>query len=605
MSSQSIHLMGKPRVVRDGNPVPAPKGRKVWALLAYLVLSEGVPTRERLAGLLFSEADDPLGALRWNIAELRRLLGDPQALRGEEAGLRFSQGTFVDVRAIMTGTWVEAVTVPGLGRDLLEGMNFSNSPAYEAWLLNERRHLHACSANVLRESVVSRVESGAARSALADAARLIEMNPLDESFQSLMIRAYMATGDRSAALKQFESCRNLFRRELGVDPGSSVRAAMETASERPRVATVGGRATALAQLDAGRAAMGAGAIETGLERLRRAASEAHDFGDPELETEVLVALGTALVHSAGGRGEEGAAVLHQAIATGSVEQNLLAASAHREIGYVETKRARYERAERWLYLALELARDDPSEQAAALAVLGICQSDTGRYEDAIENLTFSIDLAESVDDQKQIAYALCFLGRSHLLMGEIEAAGAALERAMAVAIEEAWTALLPLPEALLAEVDLIQGHHQAAEERFEHAFALGCQLADPCWEGLGARGIGLIKAGRGEIAAAVEWLDDARMRCTRLPDAYLWVQGFCLDALCAVGVDHEVAGTELWIDDLESFGGRTGIHEFVVRAYLHRHRRGDPSALGTARFLATDIENPVLRDLLGEPSAAS
>ena len=606
MLTQSIQLLGKPTIVRDAVSIPAPKGRKVWALLAYLVLAETPPTRERLAGLLFSEAEDPLGALRWNLAELRRLLGDPSVLRGEGAALRLNPGTFVDVRAIMSGTWVEAVRVPGLGRDLLEGMSFPNSPAFEAWLLNERRHLHACSANVLRESVVSRVESGAARSALADAAKLIEMNPLDESFQSLMIRAYVAAGDRDAAEQQFKACRELFLRELGVDPGPSVRAALESPGERAGVSTIGGKPAALAQLDAGRAAIAAGAIEAGLESLRRAATEARDYGDPELEAEALVALGTALVHSARGRGEEGAAVLHQAIAVVPPSgQSLLAASAHREIGYVEMKRARYERAERWLDKALELSMEDPSERAAALAFLAICRSDTGKYRDAIEKFTRSVELAESVDDQRQIAYALCFMGRSYLLMGEIDAAGAALDRAMTVALREAWTALLPLPEALIAEVDFIQGHRDRAEERFEHAFALGCQLSDPCWEGLGARGIGLIKASRGEIAVAVEWLDDARTRCTRLPDAYLWVQGYSLDALCEVGVEFAVAGAERWIDDLETFGGRTGIHEFVVRAYLHRHRQGNASALVTARLLGTDIENPSLRELLREPSSAS
>ncbi|HZA42111.1 MAG TPA: BTAD domain-containing putative transcriptional regulator [Actinomycetota bacterium] len=597
--------MGKPNVVRDGDPVPAPKGRKVWALLALLVLSEVPPTRERLAGLLFSEAGDPLGALRWNLAELRRLLGDPGVWRGEGAALRITPSTFVDVRAVMSGTWVEAIKLPGLGRDLLEGMNFPNSPALEAWLLNERRHLHACSANVLRESVVARVESGNAKTALADAAKLIEMNPLDESFQSLMIRAYVAAGDRDAALKQFESCRKLFQRELGVDPDPSVRAALDSPTREVRVSAIGGRAAARAMLDAGRAAIGAGAVETGLESLRRAASEAEDHGDPALEMEVLVALGTALVHSARGRGEEGAAVLHKAMATGSpTEHNLLAASAHREIGYVEMKRARYERAERWLSRALELSMDDPSEQAAALSVLGICRTDTGKYADAIDKLTSSLELAESIDDRRQIAYALCFLGRAHLLLGAVEAARTVLERALAVAVKEGWTALLPLPEALIAEVDFMQGHHAAAEERFEHAFALGCQLADPCWEGLGARGIGLIKARRGEVAAAVEWLDDARMRCTRLPDAYLWVRGYCLDALCAVGVEHGVGGTGRWIEDLESFGGRAGIHEFVVRAHLHRHQLGDGPALATARLLAAGIDNPALHDLLREPSEA-
>jgi hypothetical protein len=40
------------------------------------------------------------------------------------------------------------------------------------------------------------------------------------------------------------------------------------------------------------------------------------------------------------------------------------------------------------------------------------------------------------------------------------------------------------------------------------------------------------------------------------------------------------------------------MRELVVRAHVHRHRLGDPSALTTARMLATNIDNPALGPLL-------
>ena len=60
---------------RAGVPVDAPRGHKAWGLLAYLLRSRVPPSRERLATLLFPEADDPLGALRWTLSEVRRRLG--------------------------------------------------------------------------------------------------------------------------------------------------------------------------------------------------------------------------------------------------------------------------------------------------------------------------------------------------------------------------------------------------------------------------------------------------------------------------------------------------------------------------------------------------
>ena len=68
---------------RDGRVVVSPRGYKAWAVLAYLVLAERPVARGRLAGLVFGDADDPLGALRWTLAQLRRALGVPDALRGD------------------------------------------------------------------------------------------------------------------------------------------------------------------------------------------------------------------------------------------------------------------------------------------------------------------------------------------------------------------------------------------------------------------------------------------------------------------------------------------------------------------------------------------
>jgi hypothetical protein len=54
--------------------------------LAFLLLAERQPTRSRLASLLFAEADDPLRALRWCLAEVRRGLGPGAVLDGDLRG---------------------------------------------------------------------------------------------------------------------------------------------------------------------------------------------------------------------------------------------------------------------------------------------------------------------------------------------------------------------------------------------------------------------------------------------------------------------------------------------------------------------------------------
>ncbi len=86
--SLAIHLMGPPRVESDGADRPAPRGHKPWALLALLLLSSSSMSRQRLANLLFGDADDPLGSLRWNLAQVRRLLGPDVTLDGDPVRLQ-------------------------------------------------------------------------------------------------------------------------------------------------------------------------------------------------------------------------------------------------------------------------------------------------------------------------------------------------------------------------------------------------------------------------------------------------------------------------------------------------------------------------------------
>jgi hypothetical protein len=86
-----IRLLGRPEIERDGVVGLPPRGHKAWAVLAYLVLAERPVPRARLAGLVFADADDPLGALRWTLAQLRRALG-ADALCGDPLELALPSG---------------------------------------------------------------------------------------------------------------------------------------------------------------------------------------------------------------------------------------------------------------------------------------------------------------------------------------------------------------------------------------------------------------------------------------------------------------------------------------------------------------------------------
>ncbi|MDP9189675.1 MAG: SARP family transcriptional regulator [Actinomycetota bacterium] len=602
MSRLAIHLLGKPFVEKDGQAMPPPRGFKAWGLLAYLLRTEQPPTRGQLVSLLFSEADDPFAALRWNLSAVRRLLGVAE-LAGDPVRLTVPPGTSVDVETLSSGSWTEALAVPGMEGELLEGMSFTSSPAFDIWLVTERRHLEAAAEAVLREAALARLGAGDARGAADLATRLVRINPLDENFQVLLVRSLAATGDGDAAARQVARCTELLRRELGIDPSPALAEAARTVTASPTSGPVSGRAAAKAQLEAGEAAIKAGAIDAGLQCHRRALSDARAAGDEGLTAEALVALGAALVHAARGRDEEAAAALHEALAVAPrADLAWIGAAASRELGYVELLQGRYERAQGWLARAAELA-DDVAERGRIASLNGSVLSDTAHYGQASEQLRAALRLSSEARDGRQVAYILSMLGRVHLLRGDLSAAADALDESLETAEREHWAAFTPWPNALRGGVDLATGDTGAAAERYEHAYALGCQVGDPCWEGIAARGMGLVAAARGEVGKALEWLREARRRCRRLPDTYLWVEVYTLDALCSVAVAHDLPAAPAWIEELDSLAGRTGMRELAARAYLHRNGLGDDSALAAARVLAAGIDNPALAAILEPPPA--
>ncbi|HSL97529.1 MAG TPA: hypothetical protein VK831_03060, partial [Candidatus Deferrimicrobiaceae bacterium] len=318
-------------------------------------------------------------------------------------------------------------------------------------------------------------------------------------------------------------------------------------------------------------------------------------GDRGLLARVLAALGAALVHGVRGHDGEAARHLHEAASLAGESGDLeTVARAERELGYVEMLRGRYDRAERWLTDAADAGVGSAVESAWSRAVRAAALSDVGLHDRAITELADVLALARDRRLTQVEAWALTFLGRAQLLQGEHGAAMESLTAATAAAEAANWTSFVPLPQALLADALLAERAIDAAEAAYERAHALALQLDDPCWEGIAGRGLGLVAAERGDLDAAFTRLTDARRRCVRVPDAWLWVEAYCLDALAGLAVAADPARAEVWITDLETLAAKTGMREFVTRAYLHRARLGDESAKQAVAVLAAEIENPSL-----------
>jgi hypothetical protein len=119
---------------------------------------------------------------------------------------------------------------------------------------------------------------------------------------------------------------------------------------------------------------------------------------------------------------------------------------------------------------------------------------------------------------------------------------------------------------------------------------------------MAARGLALVAEASGEVERAFDVLADARTRCNRLADPYVWLDAYILDAQADLGRRHGHPDTKAFVDTLRTLASRTGMRELTVRAMLHAAALGQPGDAAAAVLLADDIDNPVLDVLVLEAS---
>ncbi len=551
-----IRLLGVPCAYRDGDRLSV-RGHKPWLLLALLLLHDRPMSREALQRLLFLDAADPAGALRWNLSQLRRLgvevVGDP-------VNATLSEGLGVDA-LMLRGRADRAVELPGLGEELLSGVRTEEDGDLSRWLEEERRHLARLAQDVRQEAALTLLGRGENERALDYARQVAATAPLDENASALLVRCLRACGRLGEAKTAAQEAADRLRRELGVEPTAALWSAVAAPMGGDR--RVSGPGAVVAQIEAGESAVSAGAIDTGLQALQGAVLAARALSDSPLLAKALVSLGSALIHGVRGVDQEGLAMLHEAdpltVASGDAE---LAVVVRREIGYVNFLRGSYDRAGHWF----DRARTAAGGRGAVGwidAYDGAAAADTGDEAKAERLLRSATESAREEQDLRLLAMGLTMQGRVLLLAGALEDAAGVLGEAVRTARSLKWTAFLSFPESLLAETHRRAGDLASGIDLAEHAYVLSEQVGDPCWEGLALRALGLLSIDSGDLAGGVATLEESPARCRQVPDTYRWVEMWGYAALVDVGQRHDLDSTDRWRELLRSQAGAMGMRPLL------------------------------------------
>jgi len=203
-------------------PVALPT-RKIESLLAYLALHPEPHAREKLAALIWGDSTDEQArnSLRNALSVLRKLLEDDLLIVDRET-VQLSPRFPLWADAVEFKKQADAfLASPTPALDEIELLLYRAdllADFYDEWILSEREQYRLLYLEVLsRLTQVARAQSEYPR-AIEYAQRILQNDVANERAHQHLMFAHLASGNRAAALKQYEDCRRALETELAVEP---------------------------------------------------------------------------------------------------------------------------------------------------------------------------------------------------------------------------------------------------------------------------------------------------------------------------------------------------------------------------------------------------
>lgn len=234
MSSHlALYFLGSPQLFLDNVPITATR-RKAVALLAYLTVERGQHRRESLSALMWPDYDQSKAFtnLRHTLWEIQRSIGEGWLITDRER-IRLNEDAdiWLDVRqfeSLLTQSRTQndislrisllAEAAKLYRNHFLTGFGLKDAPDFNEWAFAESEELRCQLAGALTNLSEAYCALGQAEKAIPYVRRLITLDPLNEAEHRRLMKVYWQAGQHSAALKQYQTCEEILRKALNLDP---------------------------------------------------------------------------------------------------------------------------------------------------------------------------------------------------------------------------------------------------------------------------------------------------------------------------------------------------------------------------------------------------
>jgi len=233
-----LTFLGAPRISLGDRALNKIITGKPLALLIYVATTQQVHTRDVVADLLWSEMDNvqALKNLRDVVTDLRKVVGTHLEVTRQSLAFNHTAPYWLDVELFRT-TLVAGIAHSDPQRlqsamnyyqqEFLAGFSVRNAPIFEEWVTLQRSQLHNLAMQGFQVLGQHYISQQAYDDGLALNQRWLTFDPEAESAHRQRMHLLAASGQRSAALAQYERCRQLLAAEFGVAPAAETVALYE------------------------------------------------------------------------------------------------------------------------------------------------------------------------------------------------------------------------------------------------------------------------------------------------------------------------------------------------------------------------------------------
>ncbi|MCE7985517.1 MAG: hypothetical protein DYG89_30450 [Caldilinea sp. CFX5] len=224
----ALKCFGAPQIVLGAASVTGLSSKAV-ALFLYLAITGRPQHRDQLADLLWSEFNNQQARnnLRYLLPEVRKGLGDYLVITSQTIAFDRSRPHQLDtddfVQALTRAPETVATSALQTALDhyqaeFLAGFRVRNAPVFEQWLTAQQELYHRLAIQGLYQLMERYYQQGDYRAGLAAGQRLLSLEPWHEAGHRLQMTLLACTGQRGAALNQYQQLTQLLAAELAVEP---------------------------------------------------------------------------------------------------------------------------------------------------------------------------------------------------------------------------------------------------------------------------------------------------------------------------------------------------------------------------------------------------